>query len=87
MRSLWNKADVIFDGRRQRVSGIVCMDQFMVDVGSTDVEVGDVVTLLGADGGERITAEELATHAGTINYEITSRIASRVPRLFVEDAA
>ena len=85
MRSLWNKADVLLKGRRHRVSGVVCMDQFMVDVGSDQVDVGDVATLLGADGDERVTAEELAEHAGTINYEITSRIASRVPRLYLED--
>jgi alanine racemase len=84
MRSLWNKADVILNGAKHRVSGVVCMDQFMVDVGSSDVNVGDVATLLGAEGDERVTAEELAGHAGTINYEITSRIASRVPRLYLE---
>lgn len=85
MRSLWNKADVIIKGQKHRVSGIVCMDQFMVDVGSAQVDVGEIATLLGADGDERVTAEELAEHAGTINYEITSRIASRVPRLYLED--
>jgi alanine racemase len=87
MRSLWNKADVILAGARHRVSGVVCMDQFMVDVGSTDAAIGDVVTLIGKDGDETVTAEELAGHAGTINYEITSRIASRVPRLYLESAA
>ena len=86
MRSLWSKADVILNGRRNRVSGVVCMDQFMVDVGTQEVNVGDVATLLGADGDERVTAEELAEHAGTINYEITSRIASRVPRLYIEES-
>ena len=87
MRSLWGKADVLVGGRRHKVSGVVCMDQFMVDVGSADISVGDIATLLGGDGTERITAEELATHAGTINYEITSRIASRVPRLYLEEAS
>jgi alanine racemase len=87
MRSLWNKADVILDGHKHRVSGVVCMDQFMVDVGSDEVNVGDVATLLGADGDERVSAEELAEHAGTINYEITSRIASRVPRLYIEGSS
>jgi alanine racemase len=87
MRSLWSKADVLVHGRRFRVSGVVCMDQFMVDVGAEPTDIGDVVTLIGTEGDATITAEELATHAGTINYEITSRIASRVPRLFNEGAA
>jgi alanine racemase len=59
------------------------MDQFMVDLGPDPAEVGDVVTLLGADGDERITADELAELIGTINYEVTARVPSRVPRLYV----
>jgi alanine racemase len=60
------------------------MDQFMVDVGDADAEVGDIVTLIGSDGGESISAEELAGLIGTINYEVTTRIPSRVPRIFGE---
>jgi alanine racemase len=78
-------ADALIGGRRHRVSGTVCMDQFMVDVGAQDVEVGDVVTLIGRDGGDRVSAEELAGHIGTINYEITSRIGARVPRLYIPE--
>jgi alanine racemase len=78
-------ADVLIGGRRHRVSGAVCMDQFMVDVGKDDVEVGDIVTLVGRDGREHITAEELAETIGTINYEVTSRIGARVPRLYLDD--
>jgi alanine racemase len=59
------------------------MDQFMVDVGDLSVEPGEVVTLLGADGGETVTAEELAAQIGTINYEVTTRIPSRVPRIYL----
>lgn len=77
------RADVLLDGRRYTVSGTVCMDQFMVDVGDDSVGVGDAVTLLGSDGSDRITAEELAGLVGTINYEITTRVPSRVPRVFV----
>jgi alanine racemase len=62
------------------------MDQFLVDVGAADVEAGAIVTLVGSDGTERISAEELASHIGTINYEVTARIPSRVPRIFVEGA-
>jgi alanine racemase len=80
-------ADVLVDGRRHRVSGAVCMDQFMVDVGDAEVDVGATATLIGTDGVETITAEELAEHVGTINYEVTSRIASRVPRLYLNSEA
>lgn len=87
-RRLSNRADVLIKGKRYRVSGVVCMDQFLVDVGEDDIEVGEIVTLIGRDGQHEVSAEELADHVGTINYEITSRIPSRVPRLYLnEDAA
>jgi alanine racemase len=85
-RRLSGDADVLVRGRRYRVSGTVCMDQFMVDVGNDEAEVGDIVTLIGGDGAERVTAEELARHIGTINYEVTSRIPSRVPRLYLNES-
>lgn len=84
-RRLSGLADVLIDGRRFRVSGTVCMDQFMVDVGNSGVEVGAIATLIGGDGGEAITAEELASQIGTINYEVTARIPSRVPRVFLDE--
>lgn len=82
-RRLSGRADVLVHGKRFKVSGAVCMDQFMVDVGDEDVETGEVATLLGEDGGDRISAEELAKEIGTINYEVTARIPSRVPRVYV----
>jgi len=82
-RRLSGRGEVLIGGKRYGVSGTVCMDQFMVDVGRDVVEVGTVATLLGADGDERITAEELAAHIGTINYEVTTRIPSRVPRVYL----
>jgi alanine racemase len=84
-RRLSGRADVLVRGRRFRVSGTVCMDQFMVDVSDADAKVGDAVTLIGTDGGDRVTAEELAGHIGTINYEVTSRVPSRVPRLYLNE--
>jgi alanine racemase len=86
-RRLSGAADVLIGGNRHRVSGIVCMDQFMVDVGDADVSTGDTVTLIGRDGADAITAEELAEHVGTINYEVTARIPSRIPRIYLEDAS
>ncbi|MGH2757550.1 MAG: alanine racemase [Actinomycetota bacterium] len=84
-RRLSGRAEVLIRGVRYKVSGTVCMDQFMVDVGDDEVEVGEVATLIGDDGDERITAEELAAFSGTINYEVTARIPSRVPRIFLEE--
>jgi alanine racemase len=84
-RRLSGTADVLIEGRRHRVSGTVCMDQFMVDVGSRGIEAGSVVTLIGSDGAENITAEELAEQIGTINYEVTTRIPSRVPRIYLHE--
>lgn len=82
-RGLSGNADLLIEGRRHRVSGTVCMDQFMVDVGDHAVEPGSVVTLVGQDGDDVISAEELADRTGTINYEVTTRIPSRVPRIYL----
>ncbi|MCC6143881.1 MAG: alanine racemase [Candidatus Hydrogenedentes bacterium] len=85
--SLSNKGVVLIRGQRCPVRGSVCMDQVVVDVSHLDrVEVGDIVTLIGADGGERITAEELAKIGGTIPYEIVTGISARVPRVYVDEA-
>ena len=83
-RGLSNAAHVLVKGRRAPVRGRVAMDFFMADV--TDIpglSLEDEVTLLGADGGERISAEDLAGLAGTISYEILARINPLVPRVVV----
>jgi alanine racemase len=59
------------------------MDQLLVDCGDAQVAPGDEVVLLGAQGTERVTAEELASHLGTIGYEIVTAIGERVPREYV----
>lgn len=84
-RLLSNKAEVLIKGRRAKVIGRVCMDQLMIDV--TDirgVNAGDVVTLFGRDGGEEISADELAAQIGTIGYEIVCGISPRVPRVVID---
>ena len=86
-RRLSNRADVLIDGHRYRVAGTVCMDQIMVDVGRDEVAIGAEATLIGSDGGDAISAEELAAHVGTINYEVTTRIPSRVPRIFLNESS
>ena len=83
-RGLSNAAHVLVRGRRAPVRGRVAMDFFMADV--TDVpgiKLEDEVTLLGADGRERITAEDLAALAGTISYEILARINPLIPRIVI----
>jgi alanine racemase len=82
-RELGGKADVLIAGRRHRVAGVVTMDQLIVDCDGAGVEPGDEVVLLGTQGDERITAEELAGHARTICYEIVTSIGARVPREYV----
>ncbi len=78
--------EVLLGGRRRPLAGMVTMDQVLVDCGPSEgpggaVAVGDEVTLLGADGAERIGAAEWAERTGTIAYEVLSRIGPRVPRV------
>ena len=80
-RGLSNAADVLIRGRRFPVVGTISMDNITVDVGDADIAIGDAVTLIGADGGERVSAEELARRLDTINYEITCGVSARVPRV------
>jgi alanine racemase len=83
-RGLSNTAHVLIKGRRAPVRGRVAMDFFMADVTDIpDVMLEDEVTLIGADGRERVSAEDLASLAGTISYEILARINPSVPRVVV----
>jgi alanine racemase len=78
-RALTNNADVLVGGRRHALVGTVSMDNITIDLGpQTDVEVGDEAVLIGRQGDERILAEEVAARLGTINYEVTCGIGSRV---------
>lgn len=83
-RRLGNRASVLIRGRRAPVIGRVCMNLTMVDL--TDlppVPAGERVTLIGQQGRARVTADDLAAFAQTINYEIISRINPRLPRVSV----
>ncbi len=84
-RNLSNKGYVLINGRKCPILGRVCMDQFMVDVTGLDVKEGDVVTLVGRDGDERISVEELAELAETFNYEFVCNIGKRIPRVYYQD--
>lgn len=80
-RLLSNKAEVLIGGRRYPVVGRVCMDQTMVRL-DRPYERGERVTLIGQQGSERVSADDLARWIGTINYEVTCMISKRVPRLY-----
>ncbi|MGN0349710.1 MAG: alanine racemase [Roseburia sp.] len=83
-RSLSNRGDVLIRGRRAPICGRICMDQFMVDV--TDipgVECGEEVILIGADGEEQITMEEVGARSGRFNYEFVCDLGKRIPRVYV----
>lgn len=85
-RRLSDNGDVLIGGRRYPIVGTVSMDNLTVDLGPEPrVEVGSPVTLIGADGGERQSAEDLARRIGTINYEVLCAISRRVPRRYVRD--
>jgi alanine racemase len=79
-RGLTNNADVLVGGRRVPLVGTVSMDNITVDLGDEPVETGTEAVLIGARGGERILAEDVAARLATINYEVTCGISSRVPR-------
>ncbi len=82
-RGLSGKGDVLIHGKRAPIRGRVCMDQFMVDVTEIpDVKCGDKVVLIGRDGDEQITMEELGERSGRFNYEFVCDIGKRVPRIF-----
>lgn len=86
-RGLSNRGDVLINGRRYPRVGNVCMDQFLVEVDrDAPVQFGDPVVLVGRQGEEQITAEELAAHLGTINYEITCSLTGRVRREYTGDS-
>jgi alanine racemase len=81
-RHLTNLGEVAIGGRRYRIAGTVCMDQFVLDVGDDAVAAGDEVVLFGSGASGEPTADEWAAAIGTINYEIVSRVGARVPRVY-----
>lgn len=85
-RLLSNVGEVIINGRRAKITGRICMDQFMCDVTHIPgVKAGDTVTLIGTEGNETITADDIAEAIGTIGYEIVCGITSRVPRVIIKE--
>ena len=85
-RQLSNKGWVLIHGKKARILGRVCMDQFMVDVTEIpEAAAGDEVTLIGRDGAEFISIEELGDLSGRFSYEFACEISKRVPRIYIRD--
>ena len=82
-RSASNKGPVLINDKRFTVSGRVCMDQFVVDIGDLDAKVGDLAILFGDPANAEPSVNEWATAAGTINYEIVTRLGPRVHRNYL----
>ena len=80
LRSMTGQAQVSLRGQRYPVRGAICMDKIVVDIGWDEAFNGDRVVLLGGEGP---SAEDLATWAGTIPYEVLTSINTRVPRAYV----
>lgn len=85
LRARGNRGYVLVRGKRAPLIGAVSMDAITVDVSDVpDVDLGDVVTVIGADGAERITAEVVAEWSGTISYEVLTAVGPRVKRVHSE---
>lgn len=78
-------AQVLIRGVRCPILGRICMDQLVADVTALqEVKPGDTVTLIGCDGGDAVTADDLAAWEGTINYEVVCAVSKRVPRVYIK---
>jgi len=84
-RALSNRGEMLIHGRRSTIIGRICMDQTMLEVTKIPgVKVGDIVTILGKDSHEQISATEMAEWIGTISYEVVCGISGRVPRIYLD---
>ncbi|MEM8925065.1 MAG: alanine racemase [Actinomycetota bacterium] len=86
-RGWWRLGAVLIGGKRRPILGVVTMDQTIVDCGDDGVAPGDDVVVLGRQGDEKVTAEEMATALSTINYEIPTAIGARVERRYPSAAS
>ncbi|MEX2586948.1 MAG: alanine racemase [Actinomycetota bacterium] len=81
-RNLSNVGEVLVKGRRWPISGTITMDHFLIDSGDEPLEEGEEVVIVGAQGDEEITAQEMADHLGTIPWEIVCGVSARVRRIY-----
>jgi alanine racemase len=86
-RALTNAGPVLVGGRRRQIAGTVTMDHFLIDMGDDQVAPGDEVVLIGRQGSEQITAQEVASLLGTIPYEVVCGLSSLIPRTYVDRSA
>ena len=84
-RLLSNKGRVLVNGKSAPIKGRICMDQFMVDITGIDAKEWDEVVLLGKQGNDEITADEIADTIGTISYEVLCMVSKRVPRVYIRN--
>ena len=82
-RGIWENGSVLVSGTRRAFAGVVTMDQILVNCANDAVSIGDEAVLIGAQGPELITANELANKMGTIGYEIVCAISARMPRNYI----
>lgn len=82
-RALSNRGFVLIRGKRFPIAGMICMDQFMADIGTAEAFVGDEVVLIGKQGNEEIRLEEIASLCDTIPYEVLCLLNQRIPRLYI----
>ena len=86
-RLLQPKGGALIKGQYAPIAGRVCMDYIMLDVTDivqrTPLKPGDIVTIIGQDGAEKITAEDLADQMGTISYEIMCMLGNRLPKVYI----
>lgn len=82
-RALSNRGEVLIRGRRHPIAGRVCMDMTLVDAGNSNVRIGDEAVLIGSQGKETISADDIGKLADTISYEIICGIGKRVPRVYI----
>jgi alanine racemase len=85
-RILGNRASVLLHGRRAPITGVVTMDMLMIDVTDVQCEIGDIATLIGSDGDDRIDVSELASVGELSPYEILTGLRGRLPRRYTEEA-
>lgn len=82
-RGLSNRGEVLIRGSRFPIVGMICMDQFMVDVGDKEVYVGDEVVLIGKQGDEEISVQDVASLYDTTFYEVLCGFNDRLPRVYI----
>jgi alanine racemase len=83
-RALSNRAEILLRGRKYKISGNICMDQFMVDIGDHEAYIGDEVVIIGKQDHQQITVQDIANLCQTIPYEILCAFNERIPRVYVK---